>query len=89
MRKLGEKLSWLNLTLKKGHYIANLMGCGYIDPCGIVVRTNTVKTFALTLVGSGLRGGKGAIVLCRYADGRSYLPTDACVKARKPIEAMR
>jgi branched-chain amino acid transport system substrate-binding protein len=36
-----------------------------------------------------MRGGKGSMVQWRYADGRAYLPTDAYVKARRPLEAMQ
>ena len=36
-----------------------------------------------------VRGNKGTMVQWRYADGKSYLPTDAYVKARRPAEAMK
>jgi branched-chain amino acid transport system substrate-binding protein len=36
-----------------------------------------------------VRGGKGTMVQWRYADGRAYLPTDAYVKTRRPLEAMQ
>ncbi len=36
-----------------------------------------------------MRGGKGTMVQWRYADGRAYLPTDAYVKTRRPVEAMQ
>jgi branched-chain amino acid transport system substrate-binding protein len=36
-----------------------------------------------------LRGGKGTMVQWRYADGKSYQPTDAYVRGRRPAEAMR
>jgi branched-chain amino acid transport system substrate-binding protein len=36
-----------------------------------------------------LRGNKGTMVDWRYADGRSYQPADAYVKARRPAEAMK
>jgi branched-chain amino acid transport system substrate-binding protein len=36
-----------------------------------------------------VRAGKGTMVQWRYADGRAYLPTDAYVKTRRPVEAMR
>lgn len=35
------------------------------------------------------RGGKGTMVQWRYADGKSYLPTDEYVKARRPAAAMK
>lgn len=35
------------------------------------------------------RGGKGTMVQWRYADGKSYQPTDAYVRGRRPAEAMR
>ncbi len=35
-----------------------------------------------------LRGGKGTMVQWRYADGKSYMPSDAYVKARRPAAAM-
>jgi branched-chain amino acid transport system substrate-binding protein len=36
-----------------------------------------------------LRGGKGTMVQWRYADGKSYQPTDAYVRGRRSAEAMR
>jgi branched-chain amino acid transport system substrate-binding protein len=36
-----------------------------------------------------LRGNRGTMVQWRYADGRDYLPTDAYVKARRPVDAMK
>jgi branched-chain amino acid transport system substrate-binding protein len=36
-----------------------------------------------------VRGGKGTMVQWRYADGRAYLPSDAYVKARRPLSAMQ
>jgi branched-chain amino acid transport system substrate-binding protein len=36
-----------------------------------------------------MRGGKGTMVQWRYADGRAYLPSDAYVKARRPLSAMQ
>jgi branched-chain amino acid transport system substrate-binding protein len=35
------------------------------------------------------RGGKGTMVQWRYADGKSYQPSDAYVRSRRPAEAMR
>ena len=35
------------------------------------------------------RGGKGTMVQWRYADGKSYQPTDAYVKTRRPADAMK
>jgi branched-chain amino acid transport system substrate-binding protein len=35
------------------------------------------------------RGGKGSMVQWRYADGKSYQPSDAYVRSRRPAEAMR
>ncbi len=34
------------------------------------------------------RGGKGTMVQWRYADGKSYMPSDAYVKARRPASAI-
>ncbi len=36
-----------------------------------------------------LRGNRGTMVQWRYADGKAYLPADAYVKARRPVEAMK
>jgi len=36
-----------------------------------------------------LRGNKGTMVQWRYADGKSYLPSDAYVKSRRPPDAMK
>jgi len=36
-----------------------------------------------------LKGDKGAMVNWRYVDGRDYMPPDAAVKKRRPVEAMR
>jgi branched-chain amino acid transport system substrate-binding protein len=36
-----------------------------------------------------VRGGKGTMVQWRYADGKTYQPTDAYVRSRRPAEAMR
>ncbi len=36
-----------------------------------------------------VRGGKGTMVQWRYADGSKYLPSDAYVQKRRPIEASR
>ena len=36
-----------------------------------------------------LRGNKGTMVNWRYADGKAYLPSDAYVKTRRPLEAMK
>jgi branched-chain amino acid transport system substrate-binding protein len=36
-----------------------------------------------------LRGNRGTMVEWRYADGRNFLPSDAYVRARRPIEASR
>jgi branched-chain amino acid transport system substrate-binding protein len=35
------------------------------------------------------RGGKGTMVQWRYADGKSYQPTDAYVRSRRPADAMK
>jgi len=35
-----------------------------------------------------VRGGRGAMVDWRYADGAKYLPTEAEVRARRPAAAM-
>ena len=36
-----------------------------------------------------LKGDKGAMVNWRYVDGRDYMPPDAAVKKRRPVDAMR
>ena len=36
-----------------------------------------------------LRGNSGTMVQWRYADGKTYLPTDAYVKTRRPADAMK
>jgi len=36
-----------------------------------------------------LKGGKGAMVDWRYADGKDYLPNDALVRKKRPAEAMK
>ena len=36
-----------------------------------------------------MRGGKGTMVQWRYADGKAYLPSDAYVRARRPLDAMK
>ena len=35
------------------------------------------------------RGGRGTMVEWRYADGRDFLPSDAEVRARRPVEATK
>jgi branched-chain amino acid transport system substrate-binding protein len=71
--------------------IAALRGLTWITPFGpATFRALDQQSTMGAYVGRlDLRGGKGTMVDWRYADGRDFLPTDAEVRARRPVEAMK
>jgi len=71
--------------------IAALRGLTWVTPFGpATFRALDQQSTMGAYVGKlDLRDGKGAMVEWHYADGRSYLPTDAEVRARRPAAAMK
>jgi branched-chain amino acid transport system substrate-binding protein len=71
--------------------IAAMRGLKFSTPFGpaefrAIDQQSTMGAFVGKL---DLRGGKGTMVQWRYADGKSYQPTDAYVRGRRPADAMR
>ncbi len=69
--------------------VAAMRGLKFVTPFGpaefrAIDQQSTMGAFVGKL---DLRGQKGTMVQWRYADGKSYQPTDAYVRSRRPVAA--
>lgn len=99
--KMGSVVGYVTMqaifaAIKKANSIDNeklvaaMRGLKFNTPFGVVeFRSLDQQSTMGTYIGKlDQQGGKGVMVQWRYADGRAYLPSDAYVKAHRPVSAM-